>query len=173
MRRASAWFGLVCLVWAFALIGLVFYWQSTSAKRTLAERIAHGEALERWVLSPSEYASLRITDGEFWFEGRIYDVMRTEELPDDWVAIQVFDDSHETNLAKTGRKLFKRKLIDPTDPPVGLGQWVNWHAVLPSVFTGRLHFTYLSLDWDVIQSQGDEAHWSIKILRPPRVLCNA
>jgi hypothetical protein len=113
---------------------------------------------------------LHIIDGEFWFDGRIYDVMHMEELRDDWVAIQVFDDSHETNLAKTGRKLFKRKLIDPTNPPVGLAQWVNWHAVIPPAFTGRLHFRYLANEWVVIQSQGDEAHWSERVLQPPRVV---
>lgn len=131
MRRAMGWFGLVFMVWAMAGVGIHFFWSSTSAKRSLAERVASGEALERWVLTEKEYTELGIVGGEFWHEDRIYDVMHTEHLNGGLVAIQVFDDSYETEWAKVGRKLLRRKVEDRQGPPAGLALWVSVHAVLP------------------------------------------
>ncbi len=167
MRRASAWFGLVFLVWSLAGMGLVFFWQSTSAKRTLAERVAQGEALERWVLSPAEFEQLNIVDGEFWHRDRLYDVMSTEALANNWVVLQVFDDSHEAKLAKAGRKLFKRRVSDPSSPPVGLDQWASWHAVLPADRSMKIAHWACDPMWEVPRNEGKEARWSSTLPQPP------
>ncbi len=70
-------------------VGIHFFWSSTSAKRSLAERVASEEALERWVLTEKEYAELGIVDGEFWIEDRVFDVMHTEHLEGGLVVLQV------------------------------------------------------------------------------------
>lgn len=167
MRRVMAGFGLVIMVWAMAGMGIHFFWNSTSAKRSLAERVAAGEPLERWVLRNSEWESLNAIDGEFWLNGRIYDVMSVEVLPEGRVAIQVFDDSYETGLAKLGRKLLRRKVGDRHGPPAGLGLWVSLHAVLPQALSINIIWNHV----DRTQITGDvrfkEARWRSGVLHPP------
>ncbi|MGA0817357.1 MAG: hypothetical protein ACO3PE_00325 [Schleiferiaceae bacterium] len=132
MRRVTAWFGLAFMIWSMAGMGLFYFWSSTSAKRSLEERIAAGEPLERWIITDSEYEELGVQDGEFWWNERMYDVVSVERLAEGRVALQVFDDSYETGLAKLGRKLLRRKVDESQDPPAGLANWLSLHATLSS-----------------------------------------
>ena len=161
------WFGLAFMVWAMAGIGIHFFWNATSAKRSLAERVASGEALERWVLTEKEYADLGIVEGEFWFEDRVYDVMHTERLEGGLVAIQVFDDSYETDLAKFGRKLLRRKVGDTNSPPAGLGQWVNLHAVVPHELVVRVVVQTERASWNTRTAEGLEKKRNAAVFSPP------
>jgi len=70
--RVTATFGLAIMLWALLGAEFSLFWNSTTAKRSLAQRVATGEALERWVLTSDEYAALEIQSGEFWFDGRMY-----------------------------------------------------------------------------------------------------
>lgn len=167
MRRAMGWFGLVFMIWAMAGMGIHFFWNSTSAKRSLAERVAAGEALERWVLTESEYAELGVVDGEFWLEDRVYDVMNTERLEGGLVALQVFDDSYETDLAKWGRKLLKRTVGDTHVPPAGLELWLSLHAVVPPATSTNI--AWIQMDQPQICGEVPlkEARWRSGVLHPP------
>ena len=153
----------------WALLGAEFslFWNSTTAMRSLAQRVAAGEALERWVLTSDEYDALEIQSGEFWFDGRMYDVMHTESLGSGHVVLQVFDDSFETALSKVGRKLFKRRIDDSQSPPAALGQWASWHAVLPIELSTKIAWWACTPSWEVAQNEGKEAKWSATLLQPP------
>ena len=153
----------------WALLGAEFslFWNSTTAKRSLAQRVASGEALERWVLTSDEYAALEIQSGEFWFDGRMYDVMHTESLGSGHVLLQVFDDSFETALSKLGRKMFKRRVDDSQSPPAALGQWASWHAVLPLNRSTKIAWWACTPSWKVPQNEGKEAKWSATLPQPP------
>lgn len=153
----------------WALLGAEFslFWNSTTAKRSLAQRVAAGEALERWVLTSDEYDALEIQSGEFWFDGRMYDVMHTESLGSGHVVLQVFDDSFETALSKVGRKLFKRRIDDSQSPPAALGQWASWHAVLPLDRSTKIAWWACTPAWEVPQNEGKEAKWSATLPQPP------
>ena len=167
MRRAMGWFGLVFMVWAMAGVGIHFFWSSTSAKRSLAERVASGEALERWVLTEREYTELGIVDGEFWIEDRVFDVVRTEHLEGGLVVLQVFDDSYETALAKLGRKLLHRKVGDTHGPPAGLGLWLSLHAVVPPATSTNIAWIRLDQEANFGEVPFKEARWRSGVLDPP------
>ena len=167
MRRAMGWFGLAFMVWAMAGVGIHYFWNSTSAKRSLAERVAAGEALERWVLTESEYAELGVVDGEFWLEDRVYDVMNTERLEGGLVALQVFDDSYESELAKLGRKLLRRQLEDSNEPPTGLGQWVTLHAVVPHGLEVLVSAPIERETPATMMAEGQEKKRNIAVYSPP------
>jgi hypothetical protein len=167
MQRAMGWFGLVFMVWSLAGLGLLFFWNSTSAKRTLTERIAAGEALERWVITESEYAELNVVDGEFWIHDRVYDVIHAESINDGLVVIQVFDDSYETGLAKLGRKLLRRKVGDTQSPPLGIDVWASLRAVVPNLGSSKIIWFCEYRPHVFGEIRLKEARWRSGVLRPP------
>lgn len=169
----TATFGLAIMLWALLGAEFGFFWNRTTAKRSLEQRVAAGEALERWVLTSDEYAALEIQSGEFWFDGRMYDVMHTESLGDGLVLLQVFDDSFETALSKLGRKMFKRRIDDSQPPPAALVQWASWHAVLPADRSMKIAWWACTPSWEVPQNEGKEAKWSATLPQPPNGLAAA
>lgn len=144
MRRATALVGLAILTWFLVGSGIFLFWTSTSAKRSLSERVAAGEPLERWVLTQDEWASLDVVDGEFWMDGRIYDVMTVDSSTEGAVVIQVFDDSYETQIAKMGRKLLRRHTKPGTELPSWATDWASLRFV-PSASEYRMQ------TWPVVE----------------------
>jgi hypothetical protein len=171
--RVTATFGLAIMLWALLGAEFGFFWNRTTAKRSLEQRLASGEALERWVLTADEFAALQVNAGEFWRDGRLYDVIRAERLSGGLVALQVFDDSLETALSKLGRKMFKRRIDDSQPPPAALVQWASWHAVLPADRSMKIAWWACTPSWEVPQNEGKEAKWSATLPQPPNGLAAA